>query len=152
MVFAPQADAQVVKASPGRNYGSSTKMGSDRSPVIESYLRFNVSGLSAPVARVRLRLYVTDGSANGPKVYPSATTWSESGVTWNNRPARTGPVVADIGSIGAGHYVEWDVTAAVTGNGTYSFDLAPDSTNGTTFKTREASSGQPQLVVDFAAP
>jgi sugar lactone lactonase YvrE len=114
---------------------------------MESFVRFSVSGVEGPVSSARLRAFVTNSSANGPEVYSSATGWVESTVTWNSKPARTSGLLADAGAVSSGSWVEWDVTAAVTGNGTYSFDLVGDSSDGTDLSTKEAGSNPPQLVV-----
>ena len=47
-------------------------------------------------------------------------------------------------------WVEYDVTAAVSGNGTYSFVLQPESDDGANFHSRESPVGgnPPQLVVE----
>jgi hypothetical protein len=142
------ADARVAAASPGTNYGASSRLEVDTSPQTESYLRFTVSGVEGAVTSARLRAWVTNSSANGPEVYRSAITWGESTITWNNRPARSGGVVADAGPVGSGSWVEWNVTSAVTGDGTYSFNLVGDSSDGTDLASKEAgSSNRPQLVV-----
>ncbi len=43
-------------------------------------------------------------------------------------------------------WIEFNVTAAIAGNGTYSFVLATDSTDGITFSSREGGH-PPQLVL-----
>ncbi|MGH8974160.1 MAG: DUF7594 domain-containing protein, partial [Acidimicrobiia bacterium] len=104
-------------------------------------------GVEGTVSSARLRAFVTNSSGNGPEVYASGTAWSESTLTWNTKPARTSGLLADLGAVSSGSWVEWDVTAAVTGNGTYSFNLVADSSDGTDLATREAGSTPPQLVV-----
>ncbi|MBI3181821.1 MAG: hypothetical protein HYZ28_06725 [Myxococcales bacterium] len=64
----------------------------------------------------------------------------------NNRPAATGPAIGNLGAVLAGTWVEYDVTAAVTGNGTFAFKLVADSSNGTDASSREGSN-PPQLVI-----
>jgi hypothetical protein len=73
------------------------------------------------------------------------------GITWSNRPARTGGALADRGSITSGTWVEYDVTGAVSGNGNVSLVLATTSTDGVDFRSREyrTVSQRPQLVVTF---
>ncbi|MGH8992732.1 MAG: DUF7594 domain-containing protein [Acidimicrobiia bacterium] len=141
------ADARVASANPATNYGSSSRLEVDTSPQTESFLRFTVSGVEGTVTSTRLRAWVTDSSGNGPEVYRSGTGWVESTITWNNRPARSGGVVADAGAVSSGSWVEWNVTSAVTGNGTYSFNLVGDSSDGTDLASKEAGSTRPQLVV-----
>ena len=143
------ADARVASANPGTNYGSSSRLEVDTSPQTESYLRFTVSGVEGTVTSARLRAWVKDSSANGPEVYRSGTSWGESTITWNNRPARSGGLVADVGAVSRGSWVEWDVTAAVTGNGTYSFNLVGDSSDGADLASKESGSNRPQLVVSI---
>lgn len=59
--FSPDADARVVEASPTTNYGTSSNLEADASPLVESYIRFNVSGLDGPVGKAELKLYVNLG-------------------------------------------------------------------------------------------
>jgi hypothetical protein len=151
----------VAKGSPTTNYGTKSTLLTDASPVNSAYLRFTVSGVEGTVARARLRLWVTNGSGNGPAVYPTvlglgAATdppWPESAINWNKRPARTGPALDDLGAVGAGRFVELDVTDAVTGEGAYGFELGSGGTDGTDFASREASTAgrRPQLIVDVAS-
>ena len=59
-----------------------------------SYLRFDVNGLSGPVTSARLRVYVTNGTVDGPPAFAVAeTAWGETAVTWTTRPP-TGPTFA----------------------------------------------------------
>jgi sugar lactone lactonase YvrE len=142
-----EADARVAAASPSSNYGAATTLEIDNSPLTESFVRFSVSGVDGAVTSARLRAWVTNASANGPEIYLSGTGWDESTVNWNNKPARLGGLRADAGSLSASTWAEWDVTSAVTGNGTYSFNLVADSSDGTDLATKEAGSNRPQLVV-----
>ena len=146
------ADARVAKKTPNMNFGTATKLEADGSPVVESFLRFDVTDVDAAVTRATLRLFATDSSGNGPEVYPSESSWSESAITWNDKPPRTGPRAADIGRVRSGRYVEWDVTSLVTGNGRYSFNLVADSKDGTDFASREAATNRPQLLLELGAP
>jgi len=96
-----------------------------------------------------LRLFVTNASSDGPAVYATDNSWTETGITWNNRPAATGGLIADIGPIEAGIWIEYDLTGQISGDGNYSFVLLPDSSNGVTFDSRETTS-PPELVLTFA--
>src|SRR6185436_14811927 len=49
-------------------------------------------------------------------------------------------------------WVEYDVTSLVNGSGTYSFDIATDSTDGVYFSQREASTFRPELVITTGTP
>ena len=78
----------------------------------------------------------------------SRNNWSETTITWNNRPGRSNSLIADRGATASNSWVKYNVTTAVTGNGTYTFVLATNVTDGITFNSREASSNQPRLVIN----
>ncbi len=149
LTFSAQADARVEKAYPNANYGRSSRLISDSSPHRESYLRFAVSGVSGTVESAKLRMYAYDGSVNGPAVYPVGNGWTETGVTWNTRPAHTGGTTDDKAKIPTRSWVEYDVTPLVEGDGTYSFNLSAGSTDGISSYSRESANAllRPQLVV-----
>jgi chitodextrinase len=152
VTFAPDADARVQEANPSTNYGTSTKLRADggSDPDVESYLTFTVSGVLGSVQSAKLRLHAYSGTANGPAVYSTGSAWTESGpngITWANRPPPASTARDDKGAIASGSWVEYDVTPFVTGNGTHSFLLATNSTDGIDIDSREASSFRPELVL-----
>lgn len=141
------ADSYVQKTDPKRNFGSKSSMivdGTDDPR--EAYLRFSVNAAGA-IRKAVLRLYVTDGTKDGPKLYQAAnTTWSESTITWNNKPGATGPLLGNVGKVNDKVWIEYDVTSVVMANGTYSFVLVGDSTESIEIRSREGSN-KPQLVL-----
>ncbi|SCL34731.1 Glucose/arabinose dehydrogenase, beta-propeller fold [Micromonospora rhizosphaerae] len=147
------ADARVAESTPTTNYGAATTLRVDggSEPDVESYLTFTVSGLPGVVQTAKLRVHTTSSTSsatvNGPAVYGVAAAWTESGITWNNRPPRSTPILDDKGSLTANSWVEYNVTSVVTGNGSYSFNLATTSVDGTDFYSREASTFRPELVI-----
>lgn len=148
LIFSPNADARVESANPTTNYGTATLLKVDLSPDVSSYLRFVVTGVPASVQQAKLRLFTTSNSSNGPAVHSADNNWWETTITWNNRPATTSGPVDNTGPIASGVWVEFNVTALVTGNGVYTFLLQPDSTSGITFSSREGSN-PPQLVITW---
>ena len=151
LVFAPVADARVEEAEPDRNFGGDETLTADVDPHREAYLRFDVSGVAAPIQRAVLRVYATGGTSDGPYVAASPdTAWTESEITWNTRPT-TGDPIANTGEVADNAFVEFDVTSAITGNGSYTFALIPDSDNGLYVNSREAASNPPQLVITTGA-
>ncbi|CAA9436824.1 MAG: 3-phytase [uncultured Rubrobacteraceae bacterium] len=150
--FRPVADARVEEANPDANFGSFRRLATDRDYGAErrSYLRFEVSDLDGLVTSAKLRLYAEGTSADGPELWPVVNNWEEGSVTWNTRPAAVGRPAGDQGAIPAYSWIEYDVTALVSGDGTYSFRLSQYSHDGLTFASREAASGQPELVLETA--
>jgi PKD repeat protein len=151
--FSPEADARVQEANPSSNYGLGfLRTNGASNPDIESYLRFQLSGIAGQVSSAKLRLYATNNATvDGPAAYGASSSWTETGINWANRPARTSGPLDDKGPIGTGMYVEWDVTPLVTGNGTISIALATTSGDGVDFASREdgTASRRPQLVVTY---
>lgn len=146
----PTADAYVQDSTPTTNYGTSSQFTVDNSPVRQSFLKFSVSGLTETVASAKLRIRVTSSGASGNGgTWKSMTdtTWSETGVTWNNKPVIGGSTVASLGSVANDQWVEIDVTSVVTGNGTFSFGGTSTSTDGAYYDSRESGADAPQLVI-----
>jgi Bacterial Ig domain len=147
VVVGAAADARVLEANPTTNYGSLARLDVDN-PGQQSHLRFNVSGVSGAVQRATLRLFVRNGSSNGPSLYRTGAAWTEATITWNNRPPATSGAIANVGTATAGTWSEYDLTGQVTGNGTHDFVLLPDSTDGIQYDSREGAS-PPQLVLEI---
>jgi parallel beta-helix repeat protein len=149
----PVADARVQESSPGTNYGGGSLRTDGGSGVrVQSAIRFNVQ-VSGQIVGATLRLRDSDDpTADGPEVFKTATnTWPEDGVTWANRPLTSGGSLSKIGPIGTGEWASWDVSSAVTGNGSVSLKLTQDSTDGARFYQRESTS-PPELVLQVETP
>lgn len=152
--FAPAADAYVDSASPAKNFGAAANLSIDFSPVQESYLKFNLAGLTGnTVNSAKLRVYVTDNGSvkGGSAAKVSSTSWTETGVTYDTRPAIDGATLSSLGAVNIGTWYELDVTGAVTGDGTISLGLKTSSTDGLHYASREDAAHAPQLVVNVTA-
>jgi hypothetical protein len=145
--FTPFADARVEQATATVNYGIANALIADTSPAAESYLAFDASSISGTVSSAVLRVFVTNASVNAPAVRDITSPWSEGGVTWNTRPTVAAANVADLGAASAGVWIEYNVTPAVSGPGTIDLALIPQSSDGITMNSREATTNAPQLVI-----
>jgi hypothetical protein len=154
--FTPVGDAPVYLSNPTTNYGANDRLGAIKSAVynITSYLKFDVTGLSEPVQSAKLRLRVIDGSNDAGTMYQvsnnyqsSSTPWDEAGIIWNNAPAISGSPLSSAGSAGANQTVEFDVTSAISGNGTYSFGLKNNSSDFASFSSKEGAN-VPELIIE----
>jgi glucose/arabinose dehydrogenase len=146
-----QADAQVREASSGSNYGTNANLRVDGGSGVrvESYLRFTIPAGVGTISTARLRVYAWSGTADGPAVYSAGSSWTETGLTWANRLARTSGANDDKARITTNTWVEYNVKPLVTGSGTYTFVLAGTSTDGVDFYSRESSNAnRPQLVLN----
>ena len=151
LIVLPVADAYVDSDSPGDNFGSANVVRVDASPAREAYLKFEVSGLSGTVTSAKLRIYAPDPSRSGGAVARMRNRGgSAASVTDTTRPAIDGRVLSALGAVSAGQWREFDVTGAVTGNGTVSFGLASSDNDGVNYASRENVTFPPQLVITLA--
>jgi hypothetical protein len=156
LLFTAAADARVSEASPTSNFGTATTLQADggAGTTQTSFIRFNVSGVSpSTIQSAKLRVYcTTNGTTNGPASYLADSNWTESGtggVTWSTQPALLSSASDNKAAFSSATWVEYDVTALVSGDGTYTFALVADSTDGVTFSSREGPNA-PQLLVTLA--
>ncbi len=166
-----QADAYVRDgSSASANFGAATTVLVKNSGTTNSgfnrwiYLRFDLASISGTVTTAKLRLFGrvdnTASESHATALFSvSSTTWSETGITWNNKPATgaTALSTTNVTSAAATTY-EWDATAYVkselaAGRKLISLALknASVSSSTETFNSREASSNKPTLQIDTGA-
>ncbi len=146
LYFNPVADAYVDQSTPATNYGMSTQLRVDGSPVVRSFLRFTVQGVSGPVTQALLRIYANTSLAGGISVYRVASnTWVETTINYNTAPA-LGTLIRSSGAVKGGTWIQVDVTPYITGNGTFSLALTNSSVTALGLSSRHSTS-RPQLVV-----
>lgn len=144
----PDADTYVNSSNPDTNYGSSTQIRVDGLPIVRSYLRFNIQGLSDTVTKATLRVYANSFSSYGYDVHAvSDNTWDEASITYNNAPP-LGNMLGSSGSFSGGVWTSVDVTTYVTGNGTYTLELDTPSSTAISLASRESGNNAPQLIIE----
>jgi hypothetical protein len=144
----PVADASVNSGNPSANYGTAPVLEVEGTPTSVAYFRFDITGLSGGVESAKLRLQVANSSSVGGTIHSvSGSSWDEDTLSFNNRPDIDGPVLDTLGAVDVGEVVEFDVTPAVDGNGTYSFAIVSDSTNRVDYLSREDVINPPVLIL-----
>lgn len=164
----PIADSYVRDGSyASTNYGAETTMvvksdatGYNRN----SYMKFDYHSFTdTAVVSALLELYVSGVNTDATRtisVYGiTDTTWGEMTINWNNKPT-AGTLLGTFSvSNQTGQWYQFDVTSYIQGNMTAkkcSFRLlnaaAASSKNDVSFNTKEAASGQPQLVITAKQP
>jgi hypothetical protein len=147
------ADVRVEEEEPDTNFGTDAHLTVDAKPIRESYLKFDVTGVTGTVSSARLRIYCAvdlENSASGfggTVARMSDTGWSETGVTFRNRPRIDGPTLDSLGEVVQGRWYEFDVTAAVNGNGVIAFGLRSSGEDSASYSSREDGKYAPQLIV-----
>jgi hypothetical protein len=129
---------------------------------VQSYLRFDLTGMRA-VNQARLRLTGRLQSASPASVvvnvHATSSGWTETGITWSNRPALVQPALASRAVVYGGEQVfEWDLTAHVKRQielGRTSLDLVVVASRSNLGRVRFASrekTNPPVLTVDETTP
>ena len=144
----PEADAFAIASRPNGNLGGAATLRIDAAPVTNSYLRFNVQGVTGAVTEATLRIYTQSTSTVGYNVHQVAdNSWGELTLNGSNAPA-LGSVLNSSGAVTANNYVDVDVTGYVSGNGLLSLGLSTAETSLIQVSSREGSN-PPQLVIQF---
>jgi trimeric autotransporter adhesin len=147
---AASADTFTSSTLPDKNYGAFTTLRARYQlgkTIYHTFMRFDVTGVTAPVVSAKLRLFVSDGSKVGGTVHPVAAPWSETALTWNSGVAMDA-AVASIGVVPAGTWVEVELPASLfeAGNGSYSLGIQSTSPDDAWYASRETATA-PQLVL-----
>ena len=145
----PVADSYVNgdSASQGTNYGNSTSLRTDASPINRSYLRFTVPALSGSVTSATLRVFASSANTLGYTVHPTDGTWGETTINFSNAPG-FGASLGSSGAVTASTWTQVNVTSFVTGAGEcYNFVMASSSSTATSFASRQSSTNKPELIV-----
>jgi len=168
--FTVQADTSIAQAYPTQNYGNSADMTVQRndSTSYESHalLQFNVSSIPANSTIISATL-ILHGTVNRALASPQAAiaisptanlgSWTEMGVTWNNRPGDESQ--GDPSSTfvdGAFNY--WDVANIVQAWSSgallnYGFRLKPASDEfGSASLAASETAPDPQLIITYGPP
>lgn len=158
LMFKATDDAYVNSSRIARNYGRAgdLRLRQAGAAHMNAYVKFSVMGLNGNVQSAKLRLHVGAGSEDGGSVYAvsnnylgTSTPWQETGLIWNNAPIFVSAPLGSAGAVSAGQIVELDVTAAITGNGVYSFGLKNGSSTSVYYGTKEGAQA-PELVIQTA--
>ena len=157
------ADAHVYSANPTTNYGTVTELYVKDAPNGDlqdriAYIKFPVTGLGAiTAAKLIVSCTSVDAGTPTPTVelrQVTSDSWTETGVTYNTRPAETGTLIQSFTA--APGVWEFDVTAFVSaeaaGDGVVTFALKQPAsqTRGVKFAAREnvTATSRPVLEVE----
>jgi hypothetical protein len=161
----PVADAYVQDGTAANtNFGSAntlkveTDSKTNNSKNFDAYVQFPISGIAGNITSAKLRIFAASSTTTGVSTaaYSVASTppWSETAITWNNKPQRgTQLATATINSTNFTTY-DLDITTQVrteknAGNESISLILhnPSASTVFVTLNSREAAANRPQLIV-----
>jgi hypothetical protein len=150
-------------SSANTNFGSSSQVQVKNTTWVdysrEGYLKFDLSGVSI-INSAKLRLFGSLGDTQDAsvqvQVFGSPTTsWSETGLTWNNRPATSGSALSTATVTGTtAKWYELDVTsflkaqkAAGAGQVTLVLRNPTASNSVVQFNSDDAASNRPEIAI-----
>ena len=142
-----KADAYVSEASPLRNFGRERELFADGSPIIRTYVKFDVDLRPEYVGHVNLLLFNRSNSRAGYKVQLVYGRWSESKINFVNAPAPLPQAVAS-GFLRARSWKAVDVTSLVAGVRGVTLAITTDGVKRIGFASRETGRRGPRLVVE----
>jgi Bacterial Ig-like domain len=160
VTITPNADSYVVSTNAAKNFGTSTTLAVDGSPVTISYLKFDTgqyAGRAVQSATLRVRTTNVSGSGSTGKQnvkLVSNDSWTETGVTYQNKPA-LGTTVGTLGPtvVNKAYSVTLraDIVQGALDQTPLSLGLNSSSSNGVALTSRETAT-PPQLVLVLQAP
>jgi hypothetical protein len=143
-----KADASVSEATPRKNYGRARQLIVDGSPVVRTYLKFDVDLRSEDIQHVSLLLFNLRRSQSGYRVQPVYGRWGERKITFANAPEISPPYVAS-GPLAARSWKVVDITSLVVGQKGVSLALTTTFPSGVAiFASRETGKRGPRLVIE----
>ncbi|HEY9369456.1 LamG-like jellyroll fold domain-containing protein [Streptomyces sp.] len=157
-------DTYANAGAPSTNYATSSSLAVRGTSAYESYLRFTLpsapAGTVLKSARLAVKTSTTTGagSADSQSIVPVTGAWTDTALTYNNRPALgTGTLGTLTGATdGSAVYSAALSTSALSAalGGSYSMALTSTGTDPLWLWSSEASAaeGTPQLVLTFGAP
>ncbi|MDQ0662324.1 hypothetical protein QFZ35_000822 [Arthrobacter ulcerisalmonis] len=155
VTFTTTADTYVSSGATGTNYGTSTMLGVDNSPVEVSYLKFDLSayaGRAIQSATLQLRSAGSGSTGTQNVKLVADDSWTEGGVTFNVRPT----LGSSIGTFGpTATNTNYNIPLAVNGlagelGQQLSLGLDSSSSDGLDLNSKEAGSTvAPKLVLTF---
>lgn len=155
--LSPVADVFVDVDNRTKNFATNTELRVNTGDVEKvTYMRFDLTSLAGKtITNARLRLKVVEDSDSTQNIRGvSNDSWTETGITYDNKPA-VGSVVATSNGGNIGDWKEIVITSAVqtelqTSNKLLSLAIDQTGSDGIRYKSKEASSDHPQLIVTYS--
>jgi chitodextrinase len=149
LTLTPVADDYIDSSNTTAMHGTSTQLRIDGSPLVYSYLRFDLSSVPGTITGLSLKVFATSSSTAGYAVHGVAdNTWSESSLDWANAPPIGSATAGTSGAFSSNTWTSADVSSLSNGNGLLSMAMVGINSTAVAFSSREGAS-PPQLVVTY---
>jgi hypothetical protein len=152
--FSPTADAAVKQKYPTTNYGTETTIQVSQQSGYEKhiFMKFSVSGIPSGASNLTAKVTMTSQTTiSGTTIAAHActnTSWTETGITWNNAPSYNSSNLSTVSSVTNGATATWNVSGEINGNGTWTVVFDTTNSGDITFGSRESST-PPSLQVTY---
>jgi len=145
----PVADSYIDSSNPTTPHGASTQLRIDGSPLVYSYLKFDLSSVPGTITGLTLKVYATSSASTGYSVRGVAdNSWTESAIYWNNAPPIGSADVGQSGAFTSNTLTSVNVSTLINGNGLLSMAMIESNATAVAFSSKEGSV-KPQLVVTY---
>ncbi len=152
----PTDDTKVNKSSPATNYGKSTSVEVDGGGTYEEiYMKFDLASLAEKnivSAKLKVKVNNTSTSQQNYKLV-NDTSWLETGINYNNRPAKASSAFATAmgGPSGSTQIIDMTSTVKSKLGQKFAFNIDMTVSDGFGFKSKETSttSDRPVLIVEY---
>lgn len=153
----PSADSHVSESNPTTNYGTITPhslRGSPSNFEKEGFYKFNVSipgGELIDTASVAFKIHTTQ-TGNLSLYHVTDNTWTETGVTWNTKPA-SGTLLGTQAIPASGSVATFTIPLNKIASGDNSYQLKTDVTSADVkvYSNDAASASRPKLTFTSSA-
>ena len=157
LTLPPVEDAVIKEEYSNRNFAYLTSLNSKSGAgsKVDSLLKFMFHCVYTEpiVSRAVLSLYCMNGAPTGGKIEVVSGVWSEDKVTWNSAEESLSSTnfSEDIGRVRKGHWVQIDVTEAVTSMDGYwlTFRIEGTLENVAVYGAKEDVEYAPKLEIFF---
>lgn len=145
----PSKDAWVRSDRTTSNYGSSSWIRVDGSPIWNGYVAFEVPQPTTPLVSAKLRIRARSTDTAGYNIRRVTAGWSEATINFGNAPAGQ-DLVGTSGAVTSGLWNEIDVTSAIV-PGTVSFLIEAAGSTQISLASRESTT-PPLLMLTYEGP
>ncbi len=150
--LAPVADSYVQSTTSTTNFGTQTAIYVDADGIKQSYLKFDLHGITGTVTSVTLKIWAGSSQSTGYQVFGvSNTTWGETTINWSNKPAFAASSSGSSGAVTTGTWTSVTLPVSLVQPALGNFlSLGLSTTSNTNLKLSSRESGvstAPQLII-----
>ncbi len=148
------SDSYVSALHPNTRYGTAIQLWMDGSPISTTYMKFDLTPIAGhKIIKATLKFRVSSQGGSDSlgtfRIWPASSSWSESTLNYNNKPALGIPLIASFTAPQLGQILTFDVTNKISGTSA-GFGITTGSANEAAIASKESSNGtKPLLIIQY---